>query len=142
MKLKHTDFKVGDKVTCISNGKGKVIDIREDIGYPVIVLFDNSFGDDDDKEEAYTYDGRFFKYTNVVLSKGHLDLEIVAKEPEPKFKKGDHVMVRDSDSDYWHSDVFNHIQNTKFKYACERGGWKQCITIEEFLERINYKDND
>ena len=50
--------------------------------------------------------------------------------PEPEFKWGDKVVVRDSDKETWHPAIFTQIIENKFfailKGASSTAEWKQC----------------
>jgi hypothetical protein len=77
------EFKVGDPVTCILNGKGVVINIRESqIYFPVVVEFQSG------QKDAYTPEGRQFKLDSVPsLHHGHGIFEIkFTPDPEPVYE--------------------------------------------------------
>ena len=75
------EFKVGDKVTCITNGKGIVKSIDNNITYAVGIKFDSLY-----YKIGYTKNGNHFESTqDVSLYHGHgtFKIEFIEdKEPE------------------------------------------------------------
>lgn len=92
-------FEVGQTVYCALFGKGIVISTNYSQLYPIQVKFNQG-----DLTRSFTFDGRLGATTNITLSQNHIP-EIVNK-PLCKFKKGDVVLVRDSDDMFWKITAF------------------------------------
>ena len=69
-----SDVKVGDLVTALGYGHGFISKISDDLTYPINVEFADDFN-------SYTVDGKSYHNSDhAKLFKGHVELEIVAKE--------------------------------------------------------------
>lgn len=123
LKEKSMEFKVGDKVTSVSHGRGEVVDASKGGSYPVRVEFDSGY-------ESFTCDGRLYKNElNKILYYGHGEIEIkftLDKEPEYEYQWLYRLAGRDSFStsifykteddfkrDYFDLVVWQRIEESK-----------------------------
>lgn len=101
--MKKQYFKVGDKVTCPSYGKGEVVSIDRDLD--VYYGLEVKFGD---YIRCYTLDGRLCTTAKRTLHQGHIDI------PEPKlkeivtFERGEIVWCMDN-CNKWHCVKFEEF---------------------------------
>jgi hypothetical protein len=96
--MKKSVFKIGDKVFDIFYGWGVIIEVNQDLTYPIGV----EFGDGDC--ESYTYDGRINNTNSPTLSFTEYTLQGFSQErPKELPKKGQIVWAnnRDNDGDWY-----------------------------------------
>ncbi len=103
-------FEVGQTVYCALFGKGIVVETNHSKLYPIQVKFKKG-----DLLRRFSSDGRLSLTSNITLSQNYIP-EIVNK-PLCKFKKGDVVLVRDSDDMFWKITAF--LEKTD-------EGWYRC----------------
>lgn len=83
------DSKVGDKVWSFRMGYGVIIEIYEDMYFPIVVKFVNNI------EQNFTYDGRYqFKDLHPELFHSEVKFEVPPK-PLPDLKVDAKVLVWD-----------------------------------------------
>ena len=103
--------------------------IDNDSNYPIVAESDA------DCNVSFTLDGRLdANYDGECMlfpSKENRDwsaFNIFKKEYQLKpFAK---VLVRDSDDEPWHLNLFSHIVGTSYKHVCLVNAWTQCIPYE------------
>lgn len=97
-----SNVQVGDYIWTIKGGWCEVVAVRRNASYPIICS----------DSCVYTLDGKLF------ADSAHPSAFIEPPDcfnPEPKpcrFKKGDKVLVRDSDYEKWYRRYFSHVNNT------------------------------
>lgn len=123
------ELKVGDTVTCVMFGKGKVISII-DTEYPINVMFDN------DLKQSYTEDGRWLDSVPVAptLYKGRRNVEVKVSDPLPElpdFKCGDWIAVGFDEGMLEHNPLYRQFLEFKEngEAVCVAGG--RCIEYYE-----------
>ena len=80
----NNEFTAGDPVDCLLFGKGVIESVDKSKPCPVGVRFPNING-----TRWYTEDGRFWDYSNIMLTKGQWQVEQIF--PEVRFCKGELV---------------------------------------------------
>lgn len=123
----YTEWKVGDKV--IGKTGKKVYTIIAVLGRAAVVSLDS---------DVYivglaTFEG-LTKYNNLVLTDYEIELLASSKEKkECPFKKGDKVLVRDSNDSNWIPEIFDEYcdNDTDYHYGCEGMVYAQCIPYNE-----------
>ena len=109
----ETYFYVGQTVFNIDCGKGKVIEIKSNKDYPIIVKFDDEFYSD----RSYTFDGKEIIGKHVTLFQQPINLP--TNKPIIKLKKGDLVWVKDYEETQWGCRYFSHFTDfSRTKVAC------------------------
>lgn len=87
-----TNAKVGDKVTCLENGLGKIVSIKSGENYPIKAVFGGYVS-------SYTLNGQISNRIILpFLFKGHLnfDIKITPVLPDlPDLKTGDVIEVKE-----------------------------------------------
>ena len=118
--MSETVFKTGDKVFCILNGHGVVVDIWDEDGAdPVRVQFDK---DEDGDDCGYTIDGRYYEHITPTLSFTEYTLSGFSQErPMELPEKGEIIMVS-NDELYWTTAQFNrYIPGNNYPVAAGGG---------------------
>lgn len=123
----YTDWKVGDKV--ISKTGNKINTINAMLGKAIVLVLDGKAS-----ITLITTDDDLTKYNKLLLTDYEKEL-IHAQELEEKkecpFKKGDKVLVRDSDT-LWSFDMFVYYdENANYPYECNDSEYEQCIPLNE-----------
>lgn len=116
----YTDWKVGDVVRCKHTSTDRTITVKLGsifyIGEEVLVYLA-----DDMKED--------FK---LVLTDYEKELSEIAKEKVISFKKGNRVLVRNYDGQFWYFEIFIRYEKDKeYPYHCGGNRYKQCIPFNE-----------
>lgn len=101
------EFKVGDKVECLVNGKGEVFRLKSDHDFCIYVSFENG------RKDAYTKDGKLYSNSNVCLTHGTWDVK--EKPLEITYKVGELVWADLGYGDGW--QVFEYHSKTSFHYV-------------------------
>ena len=102
------DVKVGDWIATIAWGWVKVIHVFSNEPYPIHVECNSSY--------AYTFDGKDAlrdKAPSAFTVPPKWLVEIIGLKP-CEFKKGDKVMVWDTDEEDWIRRYFSHQKGNKF----------------------------
>lgn len=124
----YTGWKVGDKV--ISNTGNKINTINAMLGKAIVLVLDGEAS-----ITLITTDDDLTKYNKLLLSDYEKELihaqELEEKKKECPFKKGDKVLVRDSDT-LWSFDMFVYYdENSRYPYECNDSEYEQCIPLNE-----------
>lgn len=124
----YTDWKVGDKVIC--NTSDQVYTIIAVLGKAIILSKDSGIS-----VTALTTSDDLTKYNKLILTDYEKELihaqELEEKKKECPFKKGDKVLVRDSDTS-WDFDVFdNYNEDSCYPYECRDSEYEKCIPLNE-----------
>lgn len=94
-------FKKGDRVYCVINGHGVVVDIEECSEFPVRVDTKN------ESDIGYTHDGRYYKHSTPTLSLTEYTLQGFSQERPielPEF--GELCLVKDFKDSVWKAREF------------------------------------
>lgn len=122
----YTEWKVGDKV--IGKTGKKVYTIIAVLGRAAVVSLDS----DVHTVGLTTFEG-LTRYSNLVLT--DYEIELLARSKEKKecpFRKGDKVLVRDTDEDAWIFETFDSYEGgNEYPYDCNKDVYKQCIPYNE-----------
>jgi hypothetical protein len=95
-KMKKDIFKKGDKVYCVMHGHGVVVDIEENLDFPVRVDAKN------ESDIGYTYDGRYSGNFAPTLSFTEYTLQGFSQErPIVLPEVGELCLVRDNEDENW-----------------------------------------
>lgn len=95
-ETKADDFKTGDVVWCLVFGKGKVGDIlKDDLTYPIEVLFDNGGAN------WYTKEGSFSEEGNRTLFFSEPKIEASITRPFVPTLVGKRVVIQYKDGSYF-----------------------------------------
>lgn len=130
----YTDWKVGDKVK--HNINDKVFTILAVLGEAIILSRDSELS-----ITALTTADALTKYNKLVLTDYEKELIHAQEQEENKkkkcpFKKGDKVLVRDSDT-YWRFDIFcNYEESAAYPYGCFYNEYEQCIPLNEHTWKL------
>lgn len=128
----YKDWKVGDRVRCMP-GAEVVYDIAAKLGEVVFLSKNHS--------QVFTLTinilVRDFK---LILTDYEKELihaqELEEKKKKCPFKKGDKVLVRDSDT-FWRFDVFvNYEEYASYPYRCNGSAYEQCIPLNEHTWKL------
>lgn len=125
--LTYNNWKVGDKV--IGKTGKKVYTIIAVLGGAAVVSLDS----DVHIVGLATFEG-LTKYNNLVLTDYEIELLAPSKEKkECPFRKGDKVLVRDSNDSNWIPETFDEYcdNDTDYHYGCEGMVYAQCIPYNE-----------
>ena len=96
--MSKTVFKVGDKVFCILNGHGVVVEVRDNNTFSVRVQFDN---DEDGNYCSYTSDGKYYEHITPTLSFTEYTLNGFSQEHSVELPEvGEEIMVS-NDGNNW-----------------------------------------
>lgn len=120
----YVDWKVGDKV--ISNTGNQVNTIIAVLGKAIVLVRDAEVA-----ITGLTTADNLTKYDKLILT--DYEQELLAEQEKEKcpFKKGDRVLVRDSDTS-WRFDVFqNYEENASYSYVCNSSVYEQCIPLNK-----------
>ena len=80
MSKENGKFEIGDKVFCLINGNGVILDVINDYCiYPILAKFN-------DEGVAYTEDGKYLKNSLIPTLYHGQDLQIIVKESEYEYK--------------------------------------------------------
>jgi len=105
--------KVGDWIWTIKFGWVKININNRDSIYPITILKKNKY-------YAYTYDGKFDITDNYPSAFVVPPKEFNAGEPPCEFKKGDKVLVSNSNASKWTRRYFSHKEDG-FYYCFAEG---------------------
>lgn len=124
----YTDWKVGDKV--IRNTGNKINTINAMLGKAIVLVLDGEAS-----ITLITTDDDLTKYNKLLLTDYEKELihaqELEEKKKECPFKKGDKVLVRDSDT-LWRFDFFVYYdENASYPYECNGSEYELCIPLNE-----------
>lgn len=104
------------------------VDCDSSVKYPIVVgVGDGGY--------SFTKDGLLYEEhinAECVLfpSKENRDWSTFKIHKEHQFKPFDKVLVRNSNDEPWHMNLFSHIVDTSYKYVCLVNAWTQCIPYE------------
>lgn len=129
----YTDWKVGDKV--ISNTGNKINTINAMLGKAIVLVRDAEV-----PITILTSADDLTKYNKLILTDYEKELihaqELEEKKKKCPFKKGDKVLVRDSDT-FWRFDVFvNYEEYASYPYGCNGSAYEQCIPLNEHTWKL------
>ena len=129
----YTDWKVGDKV--ISNTGNKINTINAMLGKAIVLVRDAEA-----PITILTTSDDLTKYNKLILTDYEKELihaqELEEKREKCPFKKGDKVLVRDSDT-FWRFDVFvNYEEYASYPYICNGSAYEQCIPLNEHTWKL------
>lgn len=124
----YTDWKVGDKV--IRNTGNKINTINAMLGKAIVLVLDGEAS-----ITLITTDDDLTKHNKLLLTDYEKELihaqELEEKKKECPFKKGDKVLVRDSDT-LWRFDFFVYYdENASYPYECNGSEYELCIPLNE-----------
>lgn len=122
----YKDWKVGDHV--IHNEMRRITYIAAKLGDIVFLL-----NEDDNTVSSPCTTVQLTKFFTLVLT--DYEQELIHAEQEKKkecpFKKGDKVLVRDSDT-FWRFDFFVYYdENASYPYECNGSEYELCIPLNE-----------
>ena len=120
-------FKKGDKVYCVIHGHGVVVDIEENLDFPIRVDFK------DESDIGYTTDGRYYAKVNRTLSFTEYTLQGFSQErPIELPEAGELCLFRDYDKECWRGVEFKMYDKTlNCPFVDSSGdGWKQMKRIK------------
>lgn len=124
----YKDWKVGDKV--ISNTGNKINTINAMLGKAIVLVRDAEV-----PITILTSADDLTKYNKLLLTDYEKELihaqELEEKRKKCPFKKGDKVLVRDSDT-LWRFDFFVYYdENASYPYECNGSEYELCIPLNE-----------
>ena len=138
----YKDWKVGDKV--ISNTGNKINTINAMLGKTIVLVRDAEV-----PITILTSADDLTKYNKLILT--DYEQELIHAEQEKKkecpFKKGDKVLVRDSDTS-WRFDMFcNYEESAAYPYGCVHSEYELCIPLNEHTWKLlgtmdKYKEDE
>jgi hypothetical protein len=130
--MKKDIFKKGDKVYCVIHGHGVVVDIEEDVDFPVRVDAKN------ESDIGYTYDGRYCGNSTPTLSFTEYTLQGFTQErPIVLPEVGDLCLVRDFNDDTWLAREFAEYRHGLFICQAVHG---QGEVEWKYMKRIKILD--
>ncbi|CAB4153233.1 hypothetical protein UFOVP618_53 [uncultured Caudovirales phage] len=108
-------FKKGDKVYCVIHGHGVVVNIEENLDFPVRVDAKN------ESDIGYTYDGRYYGNSTPTLSFTEYTLQGFSQERPIKLPEvGELCLVRDEGFHFWIAKGFiSYNPDNEFPYITE-----------------------
>ena len=125
-------FKVGDKVYCVMHGHGVVVDIEENLNFPVRVDAKN------ESDIGYTYDGRYYGNSTPTLSFTEYTLWGFSQErPIMLPEVGELCLVRDYNDDTWLAREFAEYRHGLFICRAVHG---QGEVEWKYMKRIKILD--
>ena len=125
-------FKVGDKVYCVMHGHGVVVDIEENLNFPVRVDVKN------ESDIGYTYDGRYYGNSTPTLSFTEYTLWGFSQErPIMLPEVGELCLVRDYNDDTWLAREFAEYRHGLFICRAVHG---QGEVEWKYMKRIKILD--
>ena len=69
-------------------------------------------------------------FCSTVAEEITLDQIFIMERTLFKFSPFDKVLVRDYDTQKWHTDLFSHVDEITMQFECVGGKWNQCIPYE------------
>ena len=125
--MSETVFKTGDKVFCILNGHGVVVDIWDEDGAdPVRIQFDK---DEDGDDCGYTLDGRYYEHITPTLSFTEYTLSGFSQErPIELPEVGEEIMVSNSGKTWKMVKFIRHLPEMEYGFV----GVDEDDDIEEY----------
>lgn len=126
------DAKVGDKVTCLKHGFGKILKIEKEDDHPIIIKLNNN------EEYCYSYEGKYFKKDlNPVLFKGHVNFEIRTTPVLPDLKKGDIIETKENGETtlFYFLDFFGKDKLNVSAFKNKNQGFT--INLNDYIKKVN-----
>lgn len=124
-KLKNVP--AGTKLYSLVHGEVSLIGVEEKLKYPIkvatnhhphyIVTFTNYGSVYTNKGECILFPSKENRNWNVSNVKSKFDIK--------QLRHFDRVLVREKNTEFWHTDLFSNNSITAF--ICVGGKWKQCI---------------